>query len=75
VTVRVNPDGEIGSAMQLQGTVESLEFLGATVRYTVKVGGSTVLADENHQRGKKIYKVTDAVRLVVPEKQVLFVEG
>ena len=74
-TVRVNPDHAIDSAMQLQGTVESLEFLGATVRYTVKVGGSTVLADENHQRGKKIYKVSDTVCLVVPEKQVLFVEG
>ncbi len=74
-TVRVNPAEEIGSAMQLQGIIASLEFLGPTVRYTVTVGGNTVLADEDHQRGKRIYKVNDTVRLVVPEQQVLFVEG
>lgn len=73
-TVLINPEHEPSPAVQLEGTIESLEFLGATVRYGVKVGEVTVLADEEHQRGKKIYSETEQVNLVVPQEQILFVE-
>ena len=73
-TVQVNPEGDVDSAMHLQGVIESLEFLGSTVRYAVKVGNNTVLADEDHQRGKRIYDVKEDVQLVIPQQQVLFVE-
>jgi iron(III) transport system ATP-binding protein len=72
-SVHVNPETVQTSAMNLDGTVESLEFLGSTVRYGVKVGEVTVLAEEDHQRGKPIYKKTERVQLVIPQKQVLFV--
>jgi len=58
----------------LSGTIESLEFLGATVRYRVKVGAITVLADEDHQRGKTVYREQEQVRLVIPRNQILFVD-
>jgi len=73
-SVCVNPETEEASTVNLRGTVESLEFLGSTVRYAVKVGKLIVLADEDHQRGKKIYGKKDPVQLAIPRKQVLFVK-
>lgn len=73
-SVYVNPETDLPSAMSLNGTVESREFLGSTVRYAVKVGEVTVLAEEDHQRGKKIYDETEQVQLFIPQQQILFVE-
>jgi iron(III) transport system ATP-binding protein len=74
-TVLVNPEPvmEPASAICLDGVVESLEFLGSTVRYRIKVGANIIITEENHRRGKKIYREMDRVRLIIPEKQVLFV--
>ncbi len=73
-SVHVNPETDLPSAVNLNGTVESREFLGSTVRYAVKVGEITVLAEEDHQRGEKIYGETEPVRLVIPQQQILFVK-
>jgi iron(III) transport system ATP-binding protein len=74
-SVYVNPEATTASVMNLIGTIESLEFLGSTVRYGVKVGNVTVLADEDHQRGKKIYGEMEQVQLVIPQQQILFVKA
>lgn len=60
--------------MLKNGTIESLEFPGSAVRYAVKVGTITVFADEDHQRGKKIYGKTEQVQLAISQGQVLFVK-
>lgn len=73
-SVCINPEIEEASMVNLKGTIESLEFLGSTVRYAVKVGEKTVLADEDHQRGKKIYGKIEQVQLAIPQHQVLFVK-
>jgi len=74
-SVHVNPETATTSAMNLSGTIESLEFLGSTVRYGVKVGKVTVLADEDHQRGKKVYDEMEQVQLMIPQEQILFVNA
>ncbi|MEN8191088.1 MAG: TOBE domain-containing protein, partial [Thermodesulfobacteriota bacterium] len=74
-TVLINPDNEIQSAVHLKGSIQSLEFLGSTVRYHIKVGEVTVLADVDHYRGKRVYDEKEGVVLVIPEKQVLFVNA
>lgn len=74
-SVHVNPETAMDSAMYLSGTIESLEFLGSTVRYGVKVGKVTVLADEDHQRGKRVYYEMEQVQLVIPQQQILFVKA
>jgi len=38
---------EKNSAAVFQGSVESLELLGATTHYRIKMGGITVLGDED----------------------------
>ncbi len=74
-SVYVNPDTVTAAAMNLDGTIESLEFLGSTVRYGVKVGNITVLADEDHQRGKKVHTEKEQVKLVIPQEQIIFVKA
>ncbi len=73
-SVHINPEAALPAVVNLDGTVESREFLGSTVRYGVKVGEITVLAEEDHLRGKKIYDKTERVRLVIPQQQILFVK-
>jgi len=72
-SIQVNPDDKATSSLHLSGTVETLEFLGSTVRYRVKVGTIIVLADEDHQRGKTVYMEQEQVQLVIPRDQILFV--
>ncbi len=74
-TVLINPEAETRSAIHLQGAIQSLEFLGATVRYHSKVGEVTILADVDHQRGKKVYAAGDEISLVIPKEQILFVKA
>jgi len=59
----------------LSGRVDSKEFLGATIRYSIIVGKDTILVEEDHQRGKPVYAEDDIVRLVIPKKQILSVEN
>ncbi|RUM36184.1 MAG: ABC transporter ATP-binding protein [Desulfobulbus sp.] len=72
-SVKVNPEEQDSTSMCIRGTVKSREFLGATVRYGVQIGDVTVLADEAHQRGKRIYDELEQVRLVIPQKQIIFI--
>ncbi len=47
----------------LEGSVEMLEFLGTLVRYAVRVGEASILVDETHRAGRRLFKMGDQVRL------------
>ncbi|MCH7692442.1 MAG: ABC transporter ATP-binding protein [Proteobacteria bacterium] len=68
-----SPDGRI----RLDGVVESEEFLGSRVRYTVKAGDATILVDTNHQAGQSkhdigakvaLYLAADQLRVLIPKR-------
>jgi iron(III) transport system ATP-binding protein len=74
-SILVNPASVIAASVELDGMIESKEFLGSTIRYAVTVGKNTILVEQDHQRGKPILSENEKIRLVIPEKQILFVEG
>jgi iron(III) transport system ATP-binding protein len=61
------PGGE--ALAWLKGTIAEREFLGAFVRYTVKVGGEQLIAEEPHRIGAESYRPGDAVCLGVDPRQ------
>lgn len=74
-SVIVDSEEEAMQGLKLDGIVDSLEFLGSTVRYRVKVGEERILAERDHQRGKKVYSENEEVRLIIPWDQILFVRN
>jgi iron(III) transport system ATP-binding protein len=73
-SILINPDKQIQDGVELIGTVGTKEFMGATIRYSVEVGQNKLLVEEDHQRGKPVLAENKKVRLVIPEKQILFIE-
>ena len=73
--IHINPDTTIPESVEFDGTVDSKEFLGATIRYSIIVGKDIILVEEDHQRGKPVYAEDDKVRLAIPKKQILSVEN
>ncbi|HID70434.1 MAG TPA: ABC transporter ATP-binding protein [Desulfobacterales bacterium] len=73
-SIHINPETDITESVELTGTVESKEFLGSTVRYSITVGSDTILVEEDHQRGKPVFSENETVRLFIPENQILFIE-
>ena len=53
----------------MAGLVEGSEFLGACIRYRVRVGAHTVVADQPHHGGAGHFGVGDAVSLGLPPAQ------
>ncbi len=56
----------------MSGPVTNREFLGATVRYGVRVGGGEVLVDAPFQSGGELHEVGEMVGISVPEQRRLF---
>ncbi|MDQ3028234.1 MAG: ABC transporter ATP-binding protein [Pseudomonadota bacterium] len=56
--------------LQLEGIVEASEFLGEFVRYEVRVGSATVIADRPHHRGSATLAKGLPVRLSVPPTEM-----
>jgi iron(III) transport system ATP-binding protein len=56
----------------LSGPVTHREFLGATVRYGIAVGGSEVLVDSPFQSGAEMHEIGAMVGVTVPEQRMLF---
>ena len=50
-------------AIRFSGMVRQREFLGATMRYAVELGGNTVLVDVAHRTGMAASNVNDAVQI------------
>ncbi len=61
-----SPDGRI----RLHGVVESEEFLGSRIRYTVKAGDATILVDASHQAGQSEHDVGAKVALYLTTDQL-----
>ena len=74
-SIYLNSKTNIANAVELTGTVESKEFLGSTIRYSIIVGSDTILVEEDHQRGKPVFSENETVRLFIPEDQILFISG
>jgi iron(III) transport system ATP-binding protein len=53
----------------LTGTVNHVEFLGGIIRYSVAVGADTVLVDDKHRRGARVFAVGDSVELSLQRDQ------
>ena len=45
------------------GIIEEREFLGEFVRYVVRVGDATLIADQAHYAGHRIYERNDRTRV------------
>lgn len=58
--------------LQLTGVVHHQEFLGAFLRYEVRVGSALVLADQAHVRGQPSLPLGTAVSLLIPATEIRF---
>ena len=58
--------------LQLSGVVHNQEFLGAFLRYEVRVGSALVLADQAHVRGQPSLPLGTAVSLLIPATEIRF---
>ena len=58
--------------LQLSGVVHHQEFLGAFLRYEVRVGSALVLADQAHVRGQPSLPPGTAVSLLIPATEIRF---
>ncbi|WP_296335097.1 ABC transporter ATP-binding protein [Reyranella sp.] len=56
----------------LRGPVTHREFLGATVRYSVRIGGSEILVEVPFQSGGELRTVGDMVGVALPPERMLF---
>ena len=56
----------------LRGPVTHREFLGATVRYGVRVGGSEILIETPFQSGAELRTVGDMVGVALPPERMLY---
>jgi iron(III) transport system ATP-binding protein len=54
----------------LPGTVAEREFLGAFIRYTVKVGEQQLVVEEPHRVGRESHRPGDAVHVGIDPAQV-----
>ncbi len=59
-------------AAALRGPVTNREFLGATVRYGVKLGHSEIMVDAPFQSGAELREVGDTVGVALPEQRMLY---
>ena len=55
-----------------RGPVTHREFLGATVRYAVRVGGSEILVEVPFHSGAELRTVGDMVGVALPPERMLY---
>ena len=66
--------GEGGvEGLRLEGAVETAEFLGEFLRYELRVGNATLIADVTHARGHAPLEPGSRVPLTVPASEIRFV--
>jgi iron(III) transport system ATP-binding protein len=56
----------------MSGPVTHREFLGATVRYGVRVGGDEILIDAPFQSGDELHEVGETVGVTLPAQRMLY---
>ena len=69
--VRLGDAGREG--LQLEGAVETAEFLGEFLRYELRVGSATLIVDVSHARGRAPLELGSKVPLTVPASEIRFV--
>ncbi len=57
-------------AARLEGRVVHREFLGALLRYAVQVGEQTLLVDDAHHAGRRLFDLDEPVSLHLDQDQV-----
>jgi iron(III) transport system ATP-binding protein len=57
-------------ALEMQGVIDAGEFLGEFMRYEIRVGNATVVADQPHSRGSERLAQGTAVRLAVRAHEI-----
>ena len=62
----------LSAAGALRGPVVHREFLGATVRYGVRVADSEILVDAPFQSGSDLHAVGDTVGIALPPERALY---
>ena len=72
--VAIAAPGESFSGIVLNGRVQHREFLGNILRYSVTIGGDTLLVDDTHHPGRRAFAVGDAVTLGLGVEQVRILE-
>ena len=61
--------------VRLHGTLSHLEFLGASIRYSVKVGQAEILVDVAHQSGAMPIGVGQPVAIDLDHSRMLYLAG
>ncbi len=65
----------VDTATLEDGRIESVEFLGESERYTVRVGQAVVMADVAHERGRLPFDVGTPVRLQIPAAEIRLMQN
>ena len=74
ITAAADAPAEVGE-VRLTGTVRHMEFLGSIIRYGVAIGAETVLVDDRHQHGARVFATDSAVSLLLPKNQLTVLEN
>lgn len=57
--------------VRLKGHIGHTEFLGGIIRYSVDIGGHSILVDAGHQRGASAHAPGTAVSILLDKDQIL----
>ncbi len=58
-----------------EGVINELEFLGATLRYSVTIGQETILVDHSHKPGDRIFSINEKVYATIGADQFVMLHG
>ena len=56
----------------MSGPVTHREFLGATVRYSVRIGDREILVDTPFQSGADLHAIGETVGVALPPERMLY---
>jgi len=73
--VRFDQAADSDNELIMHGVIHDTEFLGEFLRYEVKVGATLIKADISHHRGSQPLINGTAVRMVVPARELRFVDA
>jgi iron(III) transport system ATP-binding protein len=76
LTIQQQPPASAGpDTAILPGRVEHREFLGSLIRYSVTVGGETLIVDDSHSAGRQSFATGDDVALSLDTRNIRILTG
>jgi len=69
--ITLNPAQDAG----LQGQIEHMEFLGASLRYGVRVSDRIISVDAPFEPGQRVYAAGERVGLTLPLEKAIWLEA